>query len=371
MATESLPNAIDLEFKRMAKYANKQRVSCWFVTYPGYRNAEFLKAPICLLFPDFVVGEFPNLYQKPTIEYHKKLFSVLIPKAKQFITISDHVKNKYLIGVFAAKPDRCRTIRHASPSLASYAPYLPAGMRKTLTSKRAAGDTIREYCTSHFDEWPTKGPITTGVVQPYLLGFPFEHVPYVLVATQNRPYKNTLGVIRAVQKLNQRGTPCKLIMTGDFGLDDPLSDIGRYVRRERLLLDVLCIPRVPREILAALFHCATVAVHASFYEGGVGAFPFFEGMSVGTPALLSRNQATLELNAGEDIDEFLFEPSNVDEISEKIKAILKAPECAFKRQRPIYNSLNRRTWEEASREYVAAFRETAQETRGTRGWRQR
>jgi glycosyltransferase involved in cell wall biosynthesis len=195
------------------------------------------------------------------------------------------------------------------------------------------------------------------------------------VATQNRPYKNTLGVIRAVQKLNRRGTPCKLIMTGDFGLDDPRSDIGAYVRRERLFLDVLCVPRVPREILAALFHCATVAVHASFYEGGVGAFPFFEGMSVGTPALLSRNSATVELNAGEELDEFLFEPSNVDEIAEKIRAILNAPECAFWRQRPIYGSLSRRTWEEASREYVATFRETAQENalafRPTMRWRGR
>ncbi|MCF6303335.1 MAG: glycosyltransferase, partial [Devosiaceae bacterium] len=196
----------------------------------------------------------------------------------------------------------------------------------------------------------------------YIKKMDFSKTEYVLVSTQNRPYKNTLGAIKALERYNLNADrPLKLIMTGDYGIDDTHSPVGSYVRKNGLYFDVLAIPRVPDDVHAALYHCATLALAASFFEGGTGSFVFDEAVSVGTPALLSHNLSHDEgLQGYKAYSTFTFNPNDPQKLAELIKSTLSQPEGnLYKTQWDIAsNRMQKRSWEIVQKEYLEAFNQT-------------
>ena len=115
---------------------------------------------------------------------------------------------------------------------------------------------------------------------PTWTGFPFEDVPYAVVSTQDRPTKNITLAVEAVRRLLRRDrVDMKLSVTARLEPGGPGDRLWRAVRDAGMALGTaLSVPDLPREVHAALYHCAALTVHPSFYEGIVGALPFVESI---------------------------------------------------------------------------------------------
>jgi glycosyltransferase involved in cell wall biosynthesis len=345
--------ALQAEFDAMAKCANKNKnIDCWFILNPfATTSGKLLEAPVVALVADFVPIACPSGFSPLAVEVYRKRLSELDPVVAKYITISKHVAQLQLENHLGIGRDRINTIHHGAVSIKKDLSFEFSWLKSHETKFLAANDlrkyiANRNYCGFHLSvEWLDL------LWNKYLEDFPFENVRFVMVSTQNRSYKNTFSVIKAVELLiKQRGFGVKLIMTG--ALDDEMQ---QYIKRNALYFDVISIPRVPDNILAALYHCATVAVHASFFEGGIGAFPFYEAISVGTPVILSRNPASMELTPDDKYQEFLFDPYSVDELADRIRYVCENPHATYQWQLELYKKISQRSWAHASAEYFEVF----------------
>ena len=170
---------------------------------------------------------------------------------------------------------------HAQPDLRPHLPFLPADGNRTTFSRNKAATLLRNQAEAR--GWR------------HLVDFPFEHVDYVVVSTQDRQTKNVVTVVDAVaQLLRHEALDLKLLMTTPIHVGATWTPLPGRIASDGLDLDVLSLPDLPRDVHAALYHGASLAIHASFYEGGQAPFPFHEAVSVGTPCLIADGPHTRE-----------------------------------------------------------------------------
>lgn len=341
------------EFKLIAKAINKTDLDCVLILNPfATQHARFVKKPIVSLFADYVQTACPSGFAEESIKLGRKNFRKLKDKIVHWITISEHVKHNQAINVFGIPENMLTTIYHGRVNVREYLPCEMDLFASTEESRQKASDRINLYCTNKLKFKYHKQSALERKSFVFLSKMPFNKVRYLLISTQNRPYKNTLRVIQAAAQLRERKqVEIKVIMTGAMP-----PEIAQYVDVKKLWLDVLVIPRVSNKIHACLYHCAELAVHASFFEGGIGAWPFDEAVSVGTPCLLTRNPATLELSDEPVFREQLADPYSVDDIAEKMQYVIENRQEVFEYQRSFYKNLaDNRTWGDVGREYKAVF----------------
>lgn len=351
------------EFQRMARYANqKLDIDCWLILNPVHVNSKYLEAPLVSIFPDFVPASCPTGFPEDFVQTALERIKELDPHITRFVTLSEHVRKDHAGKLFNIDPKRVSVIPVAPVDLSPSLPRLHRAAESTVESRKKAATIIRDYCAAKIRA-PIYGP--NELLEKYLKDFPFEDAPYVFVSTQNRPNKNILRVVKAVESILRRDfIDLKLIMTCAIDLHSPLDELSHYIGSQRLHQDILSIPRVPRDVHAALYHCAAVTVHASFFEGGTGSFPFYESLSLGTPILMSLNKSTIEGSDGPDYNEMLFDPYSTDELAKKIKSILVNRQAAFRNQARIYERhVAVRTWSHVADEYLQVFQDAVAEGR--------
>ena len=362
------------ELRRLARRAGRLvDVDCWYVPHTSYGSGRFLPSPRVFLFADFVFHDAPTGFPPELIAMARKNVKKVLSNAEHVICISEHVKRRHVIGVFGYPEERTTVIRHGYVDISHLLPFLHrdegeaasfARVRKTRESLERAAEIVKAGLVRiHFRNRHAFGPVYATHVFPYLRKIDFSRERFALISTQNRPYKNTLGVMKAVELHNRRARrPLKLIMTGDAGIDDPDNPIGAYIREHGLYYDVLSIPRVPDVMHAALYHCATLAIAGTFFEGGSGSFVFDEAVSVGTPVLLSRNLAhDEEFRRYEEYREFSFNPYEPEQLADLMDAVLSGGVDALheKQWRIARERHDRRPWSLVHEEYLGVFREVS------------
>ncbi len=192
----------------------------------------------------------------------------------------------------------------------------------------------------------------------YLQDFAFEDARYVVVSTQDRVTKNIGRAADAVLRLLRRDRiGIKLFTTASlhFGADWTL--LPGLIEREQMHRDAISVPDLPREVHAALFHCAAAVLHPSFFEGIVGALPFYEAVSVGTPCLLARGPHTAELLAEEPgLSPDTFDPYDVDGLARLLRSLLEGgrEEVLARQSAAFERLLRRRNWGQVAEAYANA-----------------
>ena len=132
-----------------------------------------------------------------------------------------------------------------------------------------------------------------------------------------------------------------------------------YIHKNRLQFDVLALSGVPSEVLAALNLLATVAVNPSLFEGGF-PFTFPEAYSVGTPSVMSRIPVVLEHVREPTLQKrMLFDPRDVESISERVEWAFANREVLYESQRDLYDELSNRDWRAAAADYLALLGQVA------------
>lgn len=127
--------------------------------------------------------------------------------------------------------------------------------------------------------------------------------PVILYVGQMRKHKNVERLIAAVQIL-KREIPCQLVILG--------GSLGK-----KIVKDAIMPGFVSDQELASWYKSAAVLVMPSLYEGF--GLPGLEAMQAGTP-VVSSNRASLPEIYGDAA--LYFDPSNINDIADKIKMVL-------------------------------------------------
>ncbi len=311
---------------------------------------EFNKLPgtkvLCV--PDLVTTEFStkfslNRFSKATDEVRKT-----IDGAEYFITYCDYVKKSLLIDRFGKNSDNIISIEHAVNQTLDF-----INLKKNFNRKELEYDVNLYYARNIILRSVTQN---AAYMHDYLqypeMGFSFKDVKYIFYSSQLRPNKNIMSLIKAYEYiLREKFIPIKLFLTCNLDADKEIKD---YIYNNRLQYDILCFHSVNNQQLASLYMCAELVVNPTLYEGGF-PFTFGEGMSVGTPSIMSNIPQVTEVTDAFHLKKFIFNPYDFRDIANKIIYGLQNREELIKCQTPLYNYLSKRTWDEVGQEYVQAF----------------
>ncbi len=113
--------------------------------------------------------------------------------------------------------------------------------------------------------------------------------PFLLYVGGRASYKNFGGLLSAFAEAGLAGDYDLFVVGGGALSTGEL----RLIRENNLEGCVVAFPSARADLLAEAYANASLLVYPSFYEGF--GFPPLEAMSVGTPALVAENPATLEV----------------------------------------------------------------------------
>lgn len=323
------------------KYANK--VDIWYspsIFWPEFNKIKGVKAVNA---PDLVTTVFP------TICADNKFFADGLPacistieNGKFFITYSKFLKESQLCMKFAKKPENVVAIPALQNVMNEYLDIDDFNLKNSFDSVEQKAFAIHILNSVRAN---------SVYANEYIETFDFSETKYIFYASQWRPYKNILTLIKAYEVLlRKKYCNIKLFLTCRI-VDD---EAEKYVFDHRLQYDVLFFYSVSSQQLAALYKCAELVVNPTLYEGG---FPwtFGEGMSVGTPSIMSDIPQVREVVNGWDLEDYIFDPDDHIALAEKIMFAIDHKQEAYGRQLPLYKHLISRTPEIIAQEYIEAF----------------
>jgi len=329
-----------------ALYCNEHiDVEGWFISFPFLQSSLYLDKPKATLMPDSLGHEFPLGWstdawdENGEIETWRRKSTSVCAASSKVITFSSHVAQRHAAPLLGVPADKISVVPLAPPDLRPHISFVK-NRRRTAETHRKAASMLRSYAAN----------LNIG----YLDGFPFEDVQYVFTATQDRPSKNMGAVAEAVRRLvRQRRTNFKLLTTASVRADADWSLLPQVVEQNQFIRDAFTLRDVPREIHAALFHCAAVTVHPSFFEGIIGALPLYESLSVGTPCLLARGPHVDELLEREPgLSPYVFDPYDVEALADLIVRVATNREAVVDTQMPIYEHMITYGWDQVAEAYA-------------------
>lgn len=331
-----------------ALYCNKHiDVAGWFVSFPFFCGAIHLSAPKATLMPDALGYDFPLGFSEDDwsakggqVIWREKSSRVLAA-SDTTITFSRHVAKRHVEPLLNVPEAKTKVVPLAPPDLAPLLPFVK-NRRSTEGSLAKASDLLRQYAAASGHN--------------YLCDFPFEEIPLVVTATQDRVTKNLGRVAEAVRRIVQRQRlNMKLLVTARLNTPGDWTRLPKIVADHSFNRDLVSLPDMPREVHAAMFHCATVTVHPTFFEGIIGALPFYESLSLGTPCVMARGPHVDELlSIHPTLKQFTFDPYDIDGLASLILDVSKNRAETVEIQGAIFEELSRYGWDQVAEAYAQA-----------------
>lgn len=321
------------------------KLDIWYspaVFWPSFQD---IKSKKVINAPDLVTEEFATKWgERKEILYSSKLCKKTITNGEYFIVYANYIKDSLLIHKFDKDEKNIMVIPHGINDMKQYITISP----KVVCKKEMEEIFTKSYCKSLLQ---TLYPHSTEVME-YMNGFCFDDVRYMFYPSQSRPHKNMLNLVKAYEYLlRKKYVRIKLFLTCNL---NNISEVKKYIVNHRLQYDILCFNNVSVQQLAALYRCADLVVNPTLYEGGF-PFTFGEGMSVGTPSVMSRIPQVTETVYGYGWDDYLFDPYDYKDMANKIIYGLEHREELVSVQQVLFDDMKRRTWEVIGKEYVEAF----------------
>lgn len=320
---------------------NEQEQDVWFVPAIFWPQANQIQATVVFNAPDLVSGEFPVAFadvfgSAQAIERCRET----ILSGKYFITYCEYIRQTLLIEEFGKRAEHTVAIRHINNDMSGYLAIAPQLREQMHINK----DLDLEYARNVLF-----GMGLTAQPYDYMQGIDLRHIHYLFYASQIRPSKNMMGLVKAYEYiLRRRYIGHKLFLTCNLRRD---AELYNYVIEHGLDHDIICFFNVSAVQLAALYKCADLVVNPTLYEGGF-PFTFGEGMSVGTPSIMSDIPQVREIFEPAGLGDCMFDPYDWMDIATKIEyGILKREEI-LTRQMTLYNELRRRTADVVAFEYI-------------------
>ena len=337
---------------RMALVRKINRMNCadiWFSPAMHWPEFNHISGPRVIVAPDLVTSSYPHGFACTRMLPYSELIRKTIENGDHFITYCQYLKDSLLVKDFNKEEKNIRVVPHAVNRLDAYID-IHSNTRQLGYPENVNTVFARQRLNS-LKEYATLSPLPR--VRDYISTLDFTDIKYIFYSSQIRPHKNVLTLIKVYNHiLRKKYGQVKLILTGNYAHS---PEVMNSIIAQRLEYDVLSFSSVSSQLLASLYHCAELVVNPTLYEGGF-PFTFSEGMSVGTPSVMSRIPQTEEVfNEFDGADDFLFDPYDWEDMAEKILYGLKHKEELYEKQLPIYEKLKERTWPLVAHEYVEAF----------------
>jgi glycosyltransferase involved in cell wall biosynthesis len=344
---------------RLAKNAN---VDVWWVPSPTLPGLEYLPKRVVVNFWDCVGAEFGYLWGKRQLDVGHNRLKIACHRADVIITQSFRNRDTRLANAIRVPLSKVAVCYLTTPlRYRSLLPEFDREGRKTVRSKEEAAEIVRSYV----DRAILRGVssditryVDTGMQLENLLTFDFARASFAIVSTQNRPYKNVPFIVDAfLLMIDRYGLDSHLFLTCPFNFSDSSDPVAKAVLKRNGIGRVFSLPRIPNKVHAALYHCASCTLHPSLSEGGVGSYPFLEGMAVGTPGLSAACEYMTEgLRLHPQYRDLTFSPRNRAVAARQISVVLRDPASAFERQRAIFDQHAAWTWRDVAAVYESCFR---------------
>lgn len=317
-----------------------KHVAAWYSPTAFWPVFNQISAPRLMCVPDVVLTEFPigfaNVGGNRFLENFQQV-ECAIRGCGNFVTYSEQIKWSTLVERYAISADTVHVIHHAPNNLNQWV---------TISNFPDAEATSTHYC-----QWLlSTTTYNKASNSSYANGFLNSSVRFIFYASQFRPNKNVLSLLRAYEHLlRKRFIGHKLILTGRQAA---LPEVGMFIRKHHLENDVLCLHGLTTAELAACYRLADLAVNPSLSEGGC-PFTFTEALSVGTPVVMARIPVTMEVLNNQSLDKVMFfDPYNWKDMADRIEWAIHHRDELLTIQKPIYDQLTQRTWGDVVNEYI-------------------
>lgn len=334
-----------VEADRMLKLVDGlSHVQAWYSPTAFWPAFNRINAPRVMCVPDVVLSDFPVAFSTIGGSRFSQVFydvKAAIEMGSHYITYSDAVKRFTLVDQFGIRESNISVIHHAPNDLSSWV---------TVNGFPDNESTSRNYCEQLF-----RSALKKSSNPDYTSGFENSKVEFIFYASQFRPNKNILSLLRAYEYLlRKRLIKHKLVLTGR---PDASQELKFFIKKYHLENDVLCLHGLSIQQLAACYKLADLAVNPSLSEGGC-PFTFTEALSVSTPVVMARIPVSEEVLTDPELQEVtFFDPYSWKDIADKIEWALEHREAVLKIQMETYQSLTERSWANVVNEHIEVLLE--------------
>jgi len=336
------------ESRRMLKLVDSMdAVSAWYCPTAFWPAFHEIKKPRLMCMPDIVLTEFPSAFSRIGGERTMRIFEQIqksVAKASHFVTYSQNVKWATLVDQYGVPAEKISVINHA-PSLLNH----KVDVVGYSESEDISLDLCKNLLFSAFRK--SSNPL-------YTAGFENWNVDYLFYASQFRPNKNVIALLKAYKYLlRDKYIGVKLVLTGN---PEHAPEIKDFISDNFLEKDVICISGLSVSELAACYKMAKLAVNPSLSEGGC-PFTFTEALSVGTPVVASRIAVAEEVLTESKLqDATFFDPYDWRDMANKIEWGLENRAALLALQRPYFDELKKRTWADVVSEHINVLEKISQ-----------
>jgi glycosyltransferase involved in cell wall biosynthesis len=331
---------LDVESALMRDMIDERRdVAAWYCPTAFWPHFQQIRAPRLMCVPDVVIAQFPVGFAtvgERAFTYFKDVERA-IATGTHFVTYSDDIKWRTLVGHYGVDPLAIRVVPH--------------GANRLDELVRVSGSRDDEAATSTLCKHLVSAAFAKAQNHAYASFFKGgDGVRFMFYASQFRPNKNVISLLRAYEYLlKRRFVGCKLILTGNPRVH---PEIDAFITDHNLENDVLCLYGLSDQELAACYRLADLAVNPSLSEGGF-PFTFTEALSVGTPVMMARIAVTEEVITDAELsDVMLFDPFDWMDIAKRIEWGLENRDALLELQIPVYRLLAQRTWRDVVDDHI-------------------
>lgn len=326
----------------------EKQADIWYCPTAFWEEFNLIKCKKVVCAPDLVTTEFPISFCHKNVACATNQVREALKNGEYFITYCDYVKKTLLVDKLNKSVDDVMVIPHGVNDCNKY-----IDLRQCFNRPGFSGDYNLKFSRELLQGLITK--IVSNKDQ-YVYSdtsiIDMHSIEYIFYASQTRGNKNMINLVKAYEKLlREKGVCFKLILTCNYNENDELKN---YIYQHRLQYDVLSFYSVTNQELAAMYKCAKLCVNPTFYEGGF-PFTFGEGMSVGTPSVMSKIPQVLEEVDADEWRNMLFDPYDVNDMVEKIYYCYHHIDEIYNIEKKTFDRMNARSWEEVAHEYVEAF----------------
>lgn len=339
------------EADRMQALINTMNdVRAWYCPTAFWPAFNQIQAPRLMCVPDVVLTDFPVGFSSVGGDRFLENYEIVekaIEGGQHYVTYSAEVKWSTLVDRYGLQGSQVSVVHHA-----------PNDLSKWVTVRGFADGTA---ATRNYSRWLMSCALNRSQNPSYTAGFANAEVKFLFYASQMRPNKNVLTLLRAYEHLlRKRLIGHKLILTGNQRV---LPQIKNFVVEHHLQNEVLFLHGLKIQELAACYHLADLAVNPSLSEGGC-PFTFTEALSVGTPVVMARIPVTEEVLTETELQAAtFFDPYDWRDMAERIEWALTHRDELLAIQKPTFERLTQRTWQNVVQEHIAVLDRIAEQAK--------
>ena len=337
-----------VEADRMLKLVEGlSHVKAWYSPTAFWPAFNKIKAPRVMCVPDVVLSDFPVAFSTLGGNRFAQVYydvKSAIETGSHYITYSDAIKWSTLVEQFGVRASNISVIHHAPNDLKPWV---------AVNGYPDNEATSRNYCESLF-----RSALKMSSNPDYTYGFENVKVKFIFYASQLRPNKNVISLLRAYESLlRKRLIKHKLILTGR---PETSPEVKSFIKKHQLENDVLFLHGLTIQQLAACYKLADLVVNPSLSEGGC-PFTFTEALSVSTPVVMARIPVSEEVLIDPELQKVtFFDPYSWEDIADKIEWALDHRQVVLSVQLMAYQSLAKRSWTNVVDEHIDVLLEISE-----------